>query len=150
MQEFRDAENCHICEKSFNAHDIKRRNYCHFTDKYRRPAHQGNVNYKDVHEIPIVFHNLSGYDSHFFIKALTTSFEGKLKLFSVNKEEYIYFTKDVDNTNIKLRFINSFRFMPSSLEKLALYLTDDGKSITQKLYSTFPSINEIVFDHHTL
>ena len=39
---------------------------------------------------------------------------------------------DVDNTIVKLRFIDSFRFVPCSLEKLASYLTNDEKSITKK------------------
>ena len=66
------------------------------------------------------------------IKVLATSFEGKLTLLPINKEKYISFIEDVDNTNVKLKFIDSFRFMPSNLEKLASYLTYDEKSITKK------------------
>ena len=33
---------------------------------------------------------------------------------------------------MKLKFIDSFRFMPSNLEKLASYLTNDERSITKK------------------
>ena len=42
----------------------------------------------------------------FFIKTLATSFEGNFTLLPVNKDKYTYFTKDVDNTNVKLRFID--------------------------------------------
>ena len=68
-QDFKTAKICHIREKPFTDDDIKHRDHCHFTGKYRGAAHQGcNVNYKDSHLIPVVFHNFSGYDSHFFLK----------------------------------------------------------------------------------
>ena len=75
---------------------------------------------KDSRVIPVVFHNLSGYDSHFFIKALVTSFDEKVSLLPINEEKYISFTKNVEKTNVKLRFIDSFRFMPSGLEKISI------------------------------
>ena len=73
-----------------------------------------SVNLKDSYVIPMVFHNLSGYDSHFVIQVSATSFKGMLTLLPLNKEKYISFATDVDNTNIKLRFINSFQFMPTA------------------------------------
>ncbi|KAL6420761.1 hypothetical protein ACFW04_013874 [Cataglyphis niger] len=57
---FRSATHCHIWEKPFAPDDTR---VC--------PAHSNcNLNYKDFFYIPIVFHNLSGYDSHFIIKKI--------------------------------------------------------------------------------
>ena len=120
-EEFRNAKICHICEKPFEKGDVIIREHCHLTGRYRGPAHNDpcNLNYKDSRTIPVVFHNLSGYDGHFIINDLANSFEGTVDLIPLNKEKYISFTKHVEDSTIKLRFIDSLRFMSSSLDKLA-------------------------------
>ena len=83
--------------------------------------------------IPIVFHNLSGYGAHLFIKELGRRFNKNFGIIAENKEKYISFNVKInvklagvkykDGTqvykNIQLRFIDSCRFMASSLDKLA-------------------------------
>ncbi|KAK4884494.1 hypothetical protein RN001_000765 [Aquatica leii] len=132
QQIFYTSKVCHICKKPFNKDQVRVRDHNHQTGLFRGAAHQAcNLNYKDEHCIPVVFHNMSGYDAHFIIRKLSTLFEGNIKLLPINKEKYISFTKSIPNTNISLRFIDSFRFMSQSLDRLSSNLLDDEKKITK-------------------
>jgi hypothetical protein len=126
INDYEDACICHICDKIFSLFgDVKVRDHCHLTGKYRGAAHTTcNLHYKFQNFIPIFFHNLN-YDSHLFIKTLATNKEN-ISVIAQTKEKYISFSKDllVDTINdqekvyMKLRFLDSFRFMPQCLEKL--------------------------------
>ncbi|XP_043468586.1 uncharacterized protein LOC122502540 [Leptopilina heterotoma] len=122
---FRNDMTCHIRKKKIAYGDVKVRDHCHLTGKYRGPAHQDcNINYHESQIIPVVFHNLSGYDAHFIIESIATEFDGTVNLLPINKEKYISFTKNVKGGFLKFRFIDSFKFMASSLDKLASYLEE--------------------------
>ena len=105
----------------------KVRDHCNYTGKYRGAAHNiCNLRYKIPKEIPIVFHNGSTYDYHFIIKELVKEFEGNFECLRENTEKYITFStpikKKIENKNIeityKIKLIDSYRFMSSSLSKL--------------------------------
>ena len=64
LKKYEEARICHIRFKSFNGENPKVRDHCHYTGSYRGPAHKCNLMYKIPPYIPIVFHNLSGYDAH--------------------------------------------------------------------------------------
>ena len=118
------------------------RNHCHYSGQYRGPAHKScNLAYKIPSYIPIVFHNLSGYDAHLFIRELGNKFDtGKIGVIAENKEKYISFTVDivvdsytdtsekVNEKKSQLRFIDSVRFMASSLDSLTSNLVVVNKS----------------------
>ena len=84
-------------------------------------------------EIPEVFHNGSTYDYHFIIKELVKEFEGNFECLGENTEKYITFSvpikKKIENKDIeityKIKFIDSYRFMATSLSKLVDNLTED-------------------------
>ena len=89
---------------------------------------------------------MSGYDSHLFTKTLGNG-EGGISSVPNNEENYISFTKQVivdkfvnkegKEVNVKrvLRFINSMRFMASSLDKLSSNLKIDQYVNLKKYYS---------------
>ena len=111
----------------------KGRDHCHYTSKYRGAAHNiCNLRYKVPKEIPVVFHNGSTYDYHFIIKGLVKEFENNFDCLGENTEKYITFSvplkKRIENKNLEItyeiKFIDSFRFMTSSLSKLADNLSE--------------------------
>ena len=120
---------CYICKKEFDKSDKKHhkvRDHCHYTGKYRGAAHNiCNLRYKVSKEIPVVFHNGSTYDYHFIIKELVKEFDGNFDCLGENTEKYITFSvplkKKIENKDIeinyKMKFIDSCRFMSSSLSK---------------------------------
>ena len=62
-ERFNKETKCWICKGELN--NDKVRDHCHFTGRYRGAAHNScNLEYKKPNFTPVVFHNLSGYDSH--------------------------------------------------------------------------------------
>ena len=98
---YRSATRCHICEKPFASDNTRVCDHCHLNCRYCGPAQSNcNLNYKNSLYIPIVFHNLSGYDAHFLIKEIAT-YHGRVDVLPIIKEKYIFFTKHVDSTKDK-------------------------------------------------
>ena len=132
--DFNAATVCHIYGEDLESDKV--RDHCHITGKYRGAAHNScDTKYKIPKFFPVVFHNLSGYDSHLFIKKLSGS-SGKLKCIPNNEEKYIGSSKEIKVVGFmkegrtievkrELRFIYSFRFMGSSLKDLTDNLVKD-------------------------
>ena len=118
---------CHICKKKFcyDKNKKKVRDHCHYTGKFRGAAHsECNLICKAPKEIRVVFHNGSAYDDHFIIKQLAEELEGEFKYLGENAEKYITFSVPLKKENgkiiitYKLKFIDSYRFMPTSLSNI--------------------------------
>ena len=69
--------------------------HCHYTARYRGPNHRNcNLMYRIPSYIPVVFHNLSGYNAHLFIKELGRHLR-VMGVIAKNKEDYISFSVDI-------------------------------------------------------
>ena len=127
---FKQADECHICRKKYDPTDVRVRDHCHINGKYRGSAHQKcNINYKLTEKIPVIFHNLCGYDSHFIMQEIG-KFKRKINVIPNNMERYMSFM-----LGERLVFLDSFRFMSNSLEKLVSNLPEDAFRYTSKEFN---------------
>ena len=143
-EEFKKAT-CHICDKKYTDKDIRVRDHCHITGKYRGSAHQDcnlklRINPEEI-KIPVIFHNLRGYDSHFIMQEIgaivknnTYTKNGKeikmdINAIPNNMEKYMAFM-----LGNHLTFIDSFQFMSSSLDKLVSNLPAEALKYTNKRF----------------
>ena len=129
-QRFRTMDGCHICGEKYTDKDVRVRDHCHITGKFRGSAHQEcnlklRIKPEDI-KIPVIFHNLRGYDSHFIMQQIR---EIAKKHAYINKKRE---RQDLDINAIPnnmekymafmlgnhLTIIYSFQFMSSSLDKL--------------------------------
>ena len=110
-ENLKNSTKCWICDNGYVANDVKVRDHCHITGKYRCSAHRGrNINLKQNNKIAVVFQNLKNYDSHLITQELG-KFNLKLTVIPNGLEKYMSFT-----INNKLNFIHSFQFLSSSLD----------------------------------
>ena len=141
-EKHKKSKRCHICSRPFTLKEPKVRDHCHYTGNYRGAAHRNcNLQHKIPSYIPIVFHNLAGYDAHLFIRELAESGGSKMNVIAKNKEDYITFSirvavdKYIDKNGVEkskemeLRFIDSFKFMSSSLDSLTTNLVRGGQRL---------------------
>ena len=137
-RDFGNATKCHICDRRFKSDVDKVRDHCHITGQYRGAAHTVcNLKWSISAEklkIPVVFHNLKGYDCHFIMQKLgklinddlvydLNEFKDhdgnvhqsksrlKIGVIASNFEKYMGF-----NIGKHLTFIDSFSFMSQSLD----------------------------------
>ena len=137
-KQFNKASDCWICGEYLGNDRV--RDHCHFTGRYRGPAHNScNLKYRKLKSISVFFHNLSGYDSHLFIKKLgSPNKKENIDCIPNNEEKYISFSKtivtgqytnkkgEVKDKTFKIVFKDSLKFMSSSLGALVNNLPKDA------------------------
>ena len=146
QEQFNQASNCWICKKKLNLED-RVRDHCHYTGRYRGAAHNKcNLKYSKPNNIPVFFHNLTGYDSHLFIKKLGVT-EGNIDCIPNNEEKYISFSKTIKvgeyinkkgetkNKYFKIVFKDSMKFLLASVEALVNNLSKDDFKNLEKYFT---------------
>ena len=79
-EQFQSSNICQICEKLIDDNDEKIRDHCHVIRKFRGTAHWScNINLQLTKKVPVIFHNLRGYDSHLIFDELN-KFDVKIEV----------------------------------------------------------------------
>ena len=143
-KKFNNAVNCHICGGELGKDRV--RDHCHFTGEYRGAAHNKcNLMCKKPRILPVIFHNLQGYDAHLFIKQLA-KIDGDLSCIPSTEEKYLSFSKsikvgeykdihgDIKAIKFEIRFVDSFKFLQTSLSNLVSNLNQDDFHITKHAF----------------
>ena len=95
LRSFHTAINCYICNQPLVDDGV--RDHCHIVGFYRGAAHSRcNLAYrisKSDWKLPVVIHNLKGYDGHLIFKALKSEF-GEVRVISQNMEKNLSITVD--------------------------------------------------------
>ena len=124
---------CWICKKFIDNDEEKVRDHCHVTGKFRGAAHWDcNINFQFTKKVPVIFHNLEGYDIHLIFNELD-KFDVKISVIPNGLEKYMAFF-----WNKKIVFIDSMQFMNSGLDKLVKNLSGkDFKYLVEEFGSKY-------------
>ena len=146
-QRFRTMDGCHICGEKYTDKDVRVRDHFHITGKFRGSAHREcnlklRIKPEDI-KIPVIFHNLRGYDSHFIMQQIGeiakkhayTNKKGEKQDLNINTipnnmEKYMAFM-----LGNHLTFIDSFQFMSSSLDELISNLPKESFKYTSEEFT---------------
>lgn len=136
----KEATHCHICKRELKGDKVF--DHCHITRKFRGSAHSVcnqeycyTKNSSRKWMMPVMFHNLKGYDSHFIMQAIGQMAEMKknnIKAIPLTMDKYLSFSIG------GLQFLDTYQFMLESLDKMVKNLNDIGKPL-----QTFKQFNKV-------
>ena len=78
-------------------------------------------------KIPVLFHNLKGYDGHYVINAAKPE-HGNIRVIPTNMERFLAFSVG------RLQFLDSFQFASESLDSLVKSVPDEDLVYTREAY----------------
>ena len=141
-ESYENVKICYICKKKNVNKYLKDKKYCKVRDHCRHREEQHTIcNLKHIvpKSIPIVFRSGSNYDYYSIIKESAEEFKKQFTCLEENTEKYITFTVPIEkevsridkngeeitkNVSYILQFIDSARFMASSLSNLVNNLSE--------------------------
>ena len=138
---------CHICGNKYTDKDVRVRDHCHITGKFRGSAHQEcnlklRIKPEDL-KVLVIFHNFRGYDSHFIMQQMGEI--AKKHAYTNKKREKQDFDINAIPNNMEkymtfmlrkhLKFIDSFQFMSTSLDKLVSSLPKEDLKYTSEEFT---------------
>ncbi len=108
------ADKCYLCQNRLEKQD-RVLDHDHLTGKFLGVAHSlCNLQRKEVMTLNAFAHNLSGYDSHVFIKEMANNARVKsMQAIPLNTQKFKAFT-----INSNIRFLDSYAFLSASLSDL--------------------------------
>ena len=128
-QIFQSGKKCWICDKFFDVGDNDA--HCHITRKYSGSVHWScNINFRLTKKVPVIFHNLRGYDDSHSVMREIGKFDLKVNVKPNRLEKCMAFTINND-----LVFIDNMKFIKSSLDALVKSLSDNDSKYLSKEFS---------------
>ena len=107
-----------ICKQELNMDKV--RDHCHVTGKFRGAAHNKcYVNLRLPRKLPIIFHNLQGYNGHIIFKELSI-FNVDISVIPKSIDKYMSII-----LNRHITFIDPQQFYNCSLDTLASNLNNE-------------------------
>ena len=126
---FQNLQNCWICNEKIIKDKV--RDHCHITGKFRGATHKEcNSKLRIPRKLPIIFHNLEGYDGHLIFRKLNNFKDIDIQVIPKTDEKYMSI---IVNRNII--FLDSLKFLKASLDTLEENLEDTD---FKYLLSEFP------------
>ena len=87
----KNSNSCWICKKLIDNDEEKVRDYCHMTGKFIDATHWDcNINFQLTKKVPVIFHNLRGYNNHLIFNELD-KFVVKIRVIPNGLEKYMAF-----------------------------------------------------------
>ena len=172
--QYEKTKNCYVCKTQFGTERLNERtkkkekvvkckDHCHVTGKYRGAAcGKCNLRMRVPMFVPVLFHNLEGYDANLFVKSLGIE-EGIINCIPKTDEKYISFNKKIPMETImtkdgkdkvmslEMRFLDSFKFTLKSLDSLVKTLGEDKfETLTSQMIPQIPKETESGRKHDRL